>query len=113
MKNPLTTLARNLRKNMTDAEQKLWYCLNNKQLKNLKFRRQTPIGKYIVDFLCYERRLVIELDGGQHAEKKNSKKDLIRDQWLISQGYHVMRFWNVDVLENIDGVIDSILRAVE
>ena len=106
MKHNLTRLARQLRKNTTDAERKLWSHLRAKQLNDLKFRRQQPIGRYIVDFVCFEKRLVIELDGGQHSKLEN--KDLKRTQWLQESGYQVIRFWNNQVLQNIDGVLTRI-----
>ena len=92
---------------MTDAERALWTRLRNRQLTSLKFRRQVPIGPYIVDFVCFEEKLVIEIDGGQHAE--NTEADLIRTQWLENEGYRVIRFWNNEVLGNTVGV----LRAIE
>ncbi|MBX4205320.1 MAG: endonuclease domain-containing protein [Candidatus Doudnabacteria bacterium] len=100
-----TRLVRMLRNNLTDAEKYLWYALRLKNL-GVKFRRQALIGKYVVDFVCFERKLVIEVDGGQHA---NNKLDLIRDKWLQSQGFIVLRFWNNEVLENREGVLDKIL----
>lgn len=101
-------MARNLRKNQTPYENKLWYWLRNKRFKDLKFRRQYPIGKYIVDFCCFEKKLVIELDGGQHSETKQSKSDIIRDRYLESQGYKIVRFWNNELNENLDGVLEKI-----
>ena len=105
--------ARNLRKNMSDAEVKLWSLVRAKQLRGFKFRRQAAIGKFIVDFVCFPSRLVVELDGSQHGEPENVKKDLARTTWLESQGYRVLRFWNHDVLENPDGVIDTIWNQLE
>jgi len=112
MKNYLTKYAKKLRQDSTDAENKLWYFLKAKQLNGLKFRRQQPIGKYIVDFVCFSKKIVIELDGGQHDEIQNLEKDQLRDQWLNSQGYKVLRFWNHDVQENIEGVYDEIEKEV-
>lgn len=106
MTKDLTQLARQLRKNSTDAERMLWKHLRNRQLNNLKFRRQQPIGNYIVDFVCFENKLIIEVDGGQHAPNRES--DAIRTDWLENQGYHVLRFWNNDVLKNTEGVIQRI-----
>jgi very-short-patch-repair endonuclease len=100
--------ARRLRREMTDAETRLWFALRAHRLDGLSFRRQTPIGKFIVDFVCQDRRLIIELDGGQHAE---SQKDAERDNWLASKGYRVLRFWNSDVLANRDGVLEMIVAA--
>jgi very-short-patch-repair endonuclease len=100
-------LAKNLRKNSTDAERVVWKFLRAKQIEGLKFRRQEPIGKYIVDFVCFEKDLIIEVDGGHHSETVDSG----RDAWLLSQGFEVLRFWNHDVLQNIEGVLEVILRA--
>jgi very-short-patch-repair endonuclease len=102
-----TALAKNLRKNLTDAERFLWKHLRAKQVEELKFRRQEPIGNYIVDFVCFGKDLIIEVDRGQHSEAVDSG----RDAWLRSQGFDVLRFWNHDVLQNIDGVLEVILRA--
>jgi very-short-patch-repair endonuclease len=96
--------ARALRRNMTEAERALWRRLRNKGL-GVKFRRQEPIGCYIVDFVCYEKRIVIELDGGQHIE---SLEDIGRENWLRERRFKVLRFWSNDVLRNIDGVIREI-----
>lgn len=84
----------------------LWKHLRNRQLNNMKFRRQQPIGNYIVDFVCFENNLIIEVDGGQHASNRES--DTLRTEWLENQGYRVIRFWNNDVLKNIEGVIQRI-----
>jgi very-short-patch-repair endonuclease len=93
--------ARQLRKNMTDAERALWRLLRQRQISGLRFRRQVPIDHYIVDFACLEARLVIEVDGGQHFESEADKR---RDAYLHSQGFRVLRLWNNDVLLNPDGV---------
>ncbi|OHD71249.1 MAG: DNA (cytosine-5-)-methyltransferase [Spirochaetes bacterium RBG_16_49_21] len=103
MADSLVYFARQLRKNQTEAEKKLWKYLKSKQVKGLKFRRQEPIGSYIVDFACFENKLVIELDGSQHIEDKEN--DIERDDWLKSQGFAVIRFWNNEVMNNIDGVL--------
>ncbi|MCW5690063.1 MAG: endonuclease domain-containing protein [Pseudolabrys sp.] len=100
--------ARRLRRDMTDAEARLWISLRAHRLDGLSFRRQTPIGRYIVDFVCHDCHLVIELDGGQHD---GSRTDIERDAWLASKGYRVMRFWNSDVLENCDAVLETILAV--
>jgi heme b synthase len=110
IKSNLTQLAKNLRVNQTDAEKLLWKHLKSKQLAHTKFRRQQPIGNYIVDFISLDKKLVIELDGSQHAEEKN--RDHERDRWLISQGFKVLRFWNKDVLQNIEGVLESIMEKI-
>jgi very-short-patch-repair endonuclease len=108
MKNRLTELARKMRKEATDAERLLWNHLRTKRINNLKFRRQQPIGHYIVDFICYEKKLIIEVDGGQHAEE--NEKDLKRTQWLNQKGFRVIRFWNNEVLYNCDGVLEEIFE---
>ena len=104
-----TTTAKKLRKNQTRAEAALWNKLRAKQLEEVKFRRQQPIGNYIVDFVSFEKRVVIEVDGGQHAEKK--KEDSKRDLFLIGSGFRVLRFWNNEVLENMNGVMETIRAA--
>ena len=86
MKN-INTLARNLRKRSTDTERFLWKYLRTKQLEGFKFRRQQPIGSYIVDFVCFEKKIVIEADGGQHSESREREKDKKRDEWLRGQGF--------------------------
>jgi very-short-patch-repair endonuclease len=82
--------------------------LKGKNLEGIKFRRQEPIGDYIVDFVAFEKRLVIEVDGGQHADQKEKDKDIQRDVWLGSQGFKVLRFWNNEVLQNLEGVLETI-----
>jgi len=104
----LTHRARDLRKNSTDAERLLWRHLKTKQLLGLKFRRQEQIGYYIVDFVCYEALLIVEADGGQHLEGREN--DEVRTQWLNSQGFRVLRFWNNDILLNVEGVLE-VIRA--
>ena len=103
--------ARALRKNPTEAERVLWAHLRFWQVDGYKFRRQQPLGKYIVDFVCLEKKAIIELDGGQHAEQ--SSYDAKRDAWLRDQGFSVLRFWNNDVLQNLSGVKDAILSNIE
>ena len=102
--------ARALRRAMTDAERKLWRALRARQFESAKFRRQVPVGSYVADFLCYRARLVIEVDGGQHA---GSVRDKARDRWFERNRFRVLRFWNNDVLENIEGVLTAILQAIE
>jgi len=102
----MNSIAKALRKNLTDSERKLWRYLRARQLEGLKFRRQEPIGGYVVDFVCFEKHLVIEVDGGQHAQEKN--KDAVRDAWLREQGFRVLRFWDNEVMANTEGVLDSI-----
>ncbi len=113
MKTNLTRFAKILRNNhLTDAEKRLWYFLRVKQVNGLKFRRQAPIGPYIVDFVCFSRKLVIELDGGQHAETQHAVRDAKRDAWLTSQGFTVLRFWDNEILQNIDGVGEKIIKML-
>ena len=108
-----TTLARELRKRQTDAERALWNKLRSKQIEGVKFRRQQPIGPYIVDFVSLERKLIIEIDGGQHNERKVREKDQEREEWLKEKGYQTLRFWNNDVLTNIEGVLERIKENLE
>lgn len=110
IKSNLTQLAKNLRINQTDAEKSLWNHLKSKQLASTKFRRQQPIGNYIVDFVSLDKKLVIELDGGQHSI--NAPEDQERNKWLAGQGFKVLRFWNNDVLKNIENVLESIMENV-
>ena len=103
--------ARGLRKNPTEAEKKLWSLLRLKQLDGHRFRRQAPIGPYIVDFFCPEAHLIIEVDGGQHGDAL--KYDEARTTWLTTQGHHVIRFWNNDILQNPDGVLLRLREAFD
>ena len=103
-------LARNLRKNQTDAEKRLWRYLRDRRLTGLKFRRQYVIKPYIVDFACVEKKLVIEIDGGQHAE--NVEADHLRTRYLEEKGYKVVRFWNNEMLTNTDAVLNNILSIM-
>jgi very-short-patch-repair endonuclease len=97
--------ARSLRANQTDAETVLWNRIRNRQIDGHKFARQVPIGRNICDFVCREKKIVVEVDGGQHNE---SAKDAVRDRYLIVEGYRVLRFWNNDVLGNLEGVLITI-----
>lgn len=106
----LTSNARNLRKNQTDAEKLLWQHLRNRQMLGQKFRRQFPIDTYIVDFACLEVKLTIELDGGQHTEQ--IEYDQRRTEQLQKRGFKVIRFWNNDVLQNTTGVLEAIRLAI-
>jgi very-short-patch-repair endonuclease len=94
---------------MTEAEKRLWYLLRAHRFAGIGFRRQTPLGPYVVDFVSHEHRLVIELDGGQHVGRA---ADAVRDRWLEANGYRVLRIWNSDVLKNRDGVLQIISEAV-
>jgi len=102
-------IAKNLRKRSTHAEILLWKHLRAKQLEGLKFKRQQPIGNYIVDFVCFKKQIVIEVDGGQHAIEKDKDKE--RDRWLEGQGFRVLRFWNNEVVANIEGVLEVVRES--
>ncbi len=106
MKQVGTHRARNLRQNSTDAEKTLWEKIRNRQISGVKFRRQHPIGKYIVDFVCLESRLVVEVDGGQHVE--DSERDAQRTRELNEMGFIVVRYWNHEVLTNLNGVLEDL-----
>lgn len=103
-------IARMLRERSTNVEKLLWQRLKSRQLEGYKFRRQQPIGTYIVDFVNFEKRIVIELDGGQHAIKKDSDKK--RDGWLTAEGFEILRFWNNEIFENIEGVLEVIRKRL-
>ena len=102
--------AKTLRTNQTEAEQRLWYHLRAHRFMDLKFKRQKPMGRYIVDFVCVERRLIIELDGGQH--QSNQAYDAHRTTELNKRGYQVLRFWNNDVLQQSEAVTEMIFKAL-
>ncbi len=106
-----TSFARALRNSPTFAERRLWQSLRKRQLAGLKFTRQFPIGRYVVDFCCRERCLVIEVDGGQHDSRRQYDRE--RDEHLAAAGYHVIRLWNNEVLGNLDGVLEAILAAAD
>ena len=108
-KSRLRQFAKNLRKQSTETEQHLWYYLRANRL-GFKFKRQVPIGAYIVDFVCFEKHLVIELDGGQHLN--NQMYDRKRTDWLKAHGFNVLRFWNNEVLQQTASVIDVILNTL-
>jgi very-short-patch-repair endonuclease len=104
-------LARANRKRMTDAEMRLWYCLRPMRQRGLAFRRQSPLGTYIVDFECRKAKLCVEVDGGQHSMADAMKYDAERTAWLNKQGYEVLRFSNLDVLRKTDEVVGVILEV--
>ncbi len=104
--------ARMLRKTMTDVERILWSRLRSNQL-GIKFRRQVPFGTYIADFMSLKEKLVIELDGSQHYQENAIRKDKIRDQYFKDEGFTVLRFSNIEILENIDGVLDMIWEVMQ
>jgi len=108
MKNPIS-LARKLRKTLTDAERKLWQILRSRRLGGFRFRRQVPLGNYILDFACFDPCVVIEVDGGQHNDIAMLEYDKQRTKWLESRGYFVLRFWNNQVLQEIEGVAQIVL----
>ena len=101
----LTGIARRLRENSTNTEQYLWKHLRNRQVEGFKFRRQQQLGKHIVDFVNLENKVVVEADGGQHVHNSNDK---IRDEWLRAEGYKVLRFWDNEVFNNLESVLESI-----
>jgi very-short-patch-repair endonuclease len=101
--------ARELRKNLTDAERLLWSALRGRQLGGYKFHRQFPIGPFIADFACREHRVIVEADGGQHNENISDER---RTEYLENHGWRVIRFWNNDILANIEGVAEMILREL-
>lgn len=102
--------AKRLRKEMTPAERKLWFALRDRRFANFKFRRQVPIGRYIVDFVSFECRVIVEVDGSQHSE---SAYDAKRDAWLTSQGFIVLRLWNLNVLTNLGGALDALAETIK
>ena len=104
--------ARRLRANQTGAEMKLWQELRKLETKGSHFRRQVPIGAYVADFACMASRLVIEVDGSQHGEQPIKAKDEERTRWLETEGYRVLRFWNNDIVENLNGVLETIYAAL-
>ena len=106
----LRVRARTLRRDETDAEAIVWWQVRNRQLNGFKFRRQVPIGPYIADFVCQERQIIVELDGSQHAD---SLRDAIRDRYLERLGYRVLRFWNHEVFEDTDAVLEHVVAVLE
>jgi very-short-patch-repair endonuclease len=105
----LTGIARKLRKLPTDTEQHLWGHLRNRQIEGFKFRRQQPVGRYVVDFVNLERKVIIELDGGQNNLGPGDK---VRDEWLRAEGYEVLRFWDNQIFNNLEGVLEIIRNAL-
>jgi very-short-patch-repair endonuclease len=100
--------ARSLRKDMSESEWMLWRELRKRQVGGHRFRRQHPIGPYIVDFVCLEQRFVVEIDGGHHNEPEQAKHDERRTRWLEQEGYRLFRVWNTEVFDNLDGVVETI-----
>ncbi|MCI0835550.1 MAG: endonuclease domain-containing protein [Chloroflexi bacterium] len=109
-KSRLTQLARSLRRNQTRAELELWWAMRSSQIDGAKFKRQFPIGPYVVDFICHEARLVVEVDGGQHALME--REDVIRTEYLKQKGLSVVRFTNLEVLKNLEGVVSVIIESL-
>ena len=107
----MTRRARRLRKTMTAEEKRLWWRLRREQISGLSFRRQHPVGPYVLDFFCPSIQLAVELDGGQHNFISTQNRDARRTAWLNSRDITVLRFWNNDVLRNMDGVLDEITRV--
>ncbi len=107
-KHDLLPLAKRMRREPTEAEAKLWSILRGQRLGGLKFKRQEQLGDYIVDFVCFGARLIVEADGSQHSE---SELDAVRDAWLTAQGFRILRFWNNDILGNPEGVARMIAEA--
>ncbi len=101
--------ARALRSRMSNAERKMWFALRDRRFARSKFRRQAPIGPFIADFVCFDARLVVEIDGGQHA---GSLRDQYRDRWFAANRFRVLRFWNNEVLSNLEGVVTVLAEAL-
>ena len=106
------SVSRKLRRDQTDAERALWAKLRSKQIAEAKFRRQQAIGPYVVDFVSFDSNLILEVDGGEHGRDKMRNKDEVRTKWLQQRGYQVIRFWDNEVLQNIEGVLEKILEAL-
>lgn len=106
-------LARQLRRRMTDDERKPWRELRNRNFRHIKFRRQQPIGPYIVDFASFEAKLIIELDGSQHSEQYLRSADEVRTRFLETQGFRVLRYWNTEVFKEFDAVLNSIYHELD
>jgi very-short-patch-repair endonuclease len=105
--------SRQLRVNQTVHETILWAFLRSRRLGGLKFRRQFPICRFIVDFCCFEKKIIVELDGRQHGEKEHAEKDRIRDAILRSKGYKILRVWNSEINNNLEGVAERIIQLAE
>ena len=108
----LLEFARRMRAEPTDTETKLWWLLRNRRLAGFKFRRQVPVGSYILDFYCHEARLAVEADGGQHSEPGQAAYDARRTEYLKKLGIRVLRFWDNDVLKHTDSVLEAIYREL-
>jgi very-short-patch-repair endonuclease len=108
---PDTIIARKLRKQQTPQEVKVWARLRDRQFLGYKFRRQVPVGRYVVDFYCAEKKLILEVDGGHHMQQET--QDRSREEYLHTQGYQVLRFWNSDIEQNLEGVFERIQQALQ
>ena len=108
-----TEVARKLRRDQTEAERLLWSKLRRKYVDGVKFRRQEPIGPYVVDFVSFEKKLVIELDGGQHSEESVKQLDEQRSRWLASEGFRVLRFWNNEIFGDVDAALQVIQQTLK
>ena len=108
----LLVKSKELRRLQTPWEDILWHYLRAKRFNGYRFRRQVVIGPYIADFYCHQKKLIIELDGSQHNESKNLIKDTKRTEYLTKTGYRVVRFWNIDLIDNFDGVLDTIYNSL-
>jgi len=108
-----TRIARILRKNLTPQERKIWEIVRAHRFYGLEFRRQYPVGRYIVDFICKEKKIIIEIDGGQHNQDINKELDIQRTNYLISKGYKVIRFWNNEIDNNIAGVYEILKKYID
>ena len=106
---PSTSMARKLRRNDTEAEKRLWSALRSRQFLGLKFRRQSPVGEFIADFLCEGMRIIVQADGGQHADNPADTDRTVR---LQAAGYHVIRYWNNDIMSNLEGVLEDLRGRV-
>jgi very-short-patch-repair endonuclease len=111
--NPITRAAKELRRRQTETEKRLWFKLRDNQACGVKFRRQEPIGKYIVDFVNYENKLIIEVDGNHHTETEVKINDADRTRWLKSEGFKILRFWNSEIMRNLEKVIEKIKENLQ
>jgi len=107
----ISETARRLRRDMTEAEKAMWRLLRSRQLAGFKFRRQQPIKRYVVDFVCFSHKLVVEIDGGQHGQSTLAEER--RSAFLVAEGFRILRFWNNEVLENREGVCARILAVLD
>lgn len=106
-------ITRELRRNQTPWEAKVWNAIRNRQIQNLKFRRQVKIDRYVVDFFCPSKKLIVEIDGGDHNQQYREELDKVRQRRLENQGYKILRFWNNEVDSNLDEVVEEILQHAQ